>query len=72
MQGNNSQTEQWWHRGGLNWLHFLQYRILGFIASEPALPNSDAVNGSMSSLSSSNSGLQLGGTLPGSVKTTEK
>lgn len=70
--GANSQTEQWWHRGGFSWLHFRQYRILGFTVSGGRPPNSDPVNGSVSPLSSSKRGFQLGGTLPGSVKTTVK
>lgn len=76
----HSQTEQWWQRGGFKLLHFLQYLTLGFDVSggdtdcelRIGLPKSGTVNGIVSAFSSSTTGLQFGGTLPGSVKTTEK
>lgn len=73
-----SQTEQWWQRGGFNWLHFRQYLTLGLPVSFRGpgcsgwLANSGPVKGEVSPLSSSIGGLQFGGTLPGSVNTTEK
>lgn len=68
------QTEQWWQREGFSWLHFRQNRTLGFEEEESDCKptKSKLFNGSDSPLSSSVDGLQLGGTTPGSVKTTEK
>ena len=74
----NSQTEQWWHRGGLNWLHFRQKRTLcwsswhTWLEAGPWSIVSDPTSESASPSSSSITGLQLGGMPPGSVRTTAK